>query len=643
MAENVADDAMLIEMGLTEREYVSALMRIERQTTRTAKQNEERFKQSNRTVTRGFVQANRSASAFAGGGLRMVAMQFSQVAQQGAATNNYLQALAIQAPDLALGFGAVGIAAGAVIPILYGVAQAALGAEKEVENLDVQGAYSTATSAIDAAREAQDRYTAAIRLSAVAQSEVTPEVLANLRLEAQAREALAALEIERLDRQRRTLQANLEADRQQLEELLSTASQGLENDQNAQFANTEVERTRLRNTQDILNANEDLLSSIREQQAELDLVNALIEQGHGEAAELVDQLLNGADAGSRLGGTDMSSGILGALANAKALVGELGVAYATALAIQNVGGGGASGPDAARAQLYDQGRLGGELTGVVATWNSEEDDPSRKSGGRGGSKKKSDAEREAEKEQNRLLSERDRILRSLEGPMETYQRKLADINALKKMGELTGEKYNAALADLNMELQQAEWGAVIDGIESVADAMAGAIVEGENMGEAFRGILQQMARDVIASGIQSALMNIFGFATGGLGGGGGLLSLLFGGRRAAGGHVQAGKIYKVNENGDELFAPQVNGRILSAQQAMRGMQGGGGQVVVQNKTEIINNAGVNVREESQERSDGSRLQRFVLSEMTAGAMRTEGGAANQVLKNGGLRTPRPRR
>jgi len=43
----------------------------------------------------------------------MMAMQLSQVAQQASVTGNWLQALAIQIPDLALGFGPIGIAAGA--------------------------------------------------------------------------------------------------------------------------------------------------------------------------------------------------------------------------------------------------------------------------------------------------------------------------------------------------------------------------------------------------------------------------------------------------------------------------------------------------------------------------------------------------
>lgn len=58
--------------------------------------------------------ANQNGSAMGSSMLqmRMAAMQLSQVAQQAQTTGNILGALAIQLPDLALGFGPVGIAAG---------------------------------------------------------------------------------------------------------------------------------------------------------------------------------------------------------------------------------------------------------------------------------------------------------------------------------------------------------------------------------------------------------------------------------------------------------------------------------------------------------------------------------------------------
>lgn len=49
--------------------------------------------------------------------MRQASLQLSQVAQQGSVTGNYFQALAIQLPDLALGFGTLGVLAGAAAGI----------------------------------------------------------------------------------------------------------------------------------------------------------------------------------------------------------------------------------------------------------------------------------------------------------------------------------------------------------------------------------------------------------------------------------------------------------------------------------------------------------------------------------------------
>lgn len=64
------------------------------------------------TLATAAANQNARANGNMSNSLRMAAMQLSQVAQQGSATGNYLQALAIQLPDLALGFGTVGIALG---------------------------------------------------------------------------------------------------------------------------------------------------------------------------------------------------------------------------------------------------------------------------------------------------------------------------------------------------------------------------------------------------------------------------------------------------------------------------------------------------------------------------------------------------
>ncbi|KQQ72925.1 hypothetical protein ASF70_15755 [Rhizobium sp. Leaf321] len=80
--------------------------------TGAAEKAERQVKRSSDSMSQGMQSVGKS-SIFATQQLRMQAMQLSQVAQQASATGNVLQAIAIQLPDLALGFGPIGIAAGA--------------------------------------------------------------------------------------------------------------------------------------------------------------------------------------------------------------------------------------------------------------------------------------------------------------------------------------------------------------------------------------------------------------------------------------------------------------------------------------------------------------------------------------------------
>lgn len=89
---------------------------------------------------------------------RMAAMQLSQVAQQTMAGGGFIRALAIQLPDLALGFGAVGIAAGVAAGVLLPMAANFLtgadNAEAMEEALDsVTAAYQDFSSATDMAKK----------------------------------------------------------------------------------------------------------------------------------------------------------------------------------------------------------------------------------------------------------------------------------------------------------------------------------------------------------------------------------------------------------------------------------------------------------------------------------------------------------
>ncbi len=164
---------------------------------------------------------------------------------------------------------------------------------------------------------------------------------------------------------------------------------------------------------------------------------------------------------------------------------------------------------------------------------------------------------------------------------EKYNAELKDLNDLQEVGYLTSEQYSNAVALVTDEFERAEFGTIIDGIEGISDALADAIINGESMGDALRGVFRQIARDLLSSGIKSLLMDTFGFGGKKSGGGGlfsGLLSGVFGGFRADGGPVQAGKTYVTGERGPELFTPSTSGFITPNHEL--GQASGGGVLEV---------------------------------------------------------------
>lgn len=129
------------------------------------------------------------ASVRAAGGMsagatnaRMMALQLSQVAQQSMAGGGFIRALAIQLPDMALGFGAVGIAAGVVAGVALPLLASALGgtSSKAAEA-------ATAIEGLDGTTKA---YLAAVQAAAAPTAELAAQY-GNLSV--QARAALQAM------------------------------------------------------------------------------------------------------------------------------------------------------------------------------------------------------------------------------------------------------------------------------------------------------------------------------------------------------------------------------------------------------------------------------------------------------------------
>lgn len=88
-----------------------------------------------RGATTGFKNAANESNRFSNSA-RNLSLQLGQVVQQGSATGNFAQALAIQLPDLLLTFGTLGIAVGAVAGLIgTQFVNASIEAQKESSNL----------------------------------------------------------------------------------------------------------------------------------------------------------------------------------------------------------------------------------------------------------------------------------------------------------------------------------------------------------------------------------------------------------------------------------------------------------------------------------------------------------------------------
>ncbi|NSZ73349.1 hypothetical protein G6L74_06275 [Agrobacterium tumefaciens] len=101
----------------------------------TADRAERRVGKATDSMAKGFNGVAKQ-STFAGQQMRMTSMQLSQVAQQASVTGDWLQAIAIQLPDLALGLGPIGILAGAAAGALLPLAANFLTASENSDTLE---------------------------------------------------------------------------------------------------------------------------------------------------------------------------------------------------------------------------------------------------------------------------------------------------------------------------------------------------------------------------------------------------------------------------------------------------------------------------------------------------------------------------
>lgn len=172
-------------------------------------------------------------------------------------------------------------------------------------------------------------------------------------------------------------------------------------------------------------------------------------------------------------------------------------------------------------------------------------------------------------ELRRFQDEAERLVEQALGGTERQARlteaAIAILNARFDEGSLSVEDYTAALDRLrtgeltDFERQMQQLG------ETVGSAFEEAILQGRDLRDVLRGLLDDLARMAWRGLVMPGVGSLFNSAFGNL----------FGGGKAAGGPVRPGMVYEVGEAGRELFAPEVPGSILPKGAADRLLGGGG--------------------------------------------------------------------
>ena len=164
----------------------------------------------------------------------------------------------------------------------------------------------------------------------------------------------------------------------------------------------------------------------------------------------------------------------------------------------------------------------------------------------------------------------------------------AENKALDRKSEGPAASYTRGLNQTPDQIDDSLQSAAVDGLKSFNDGLVQSITNAKNLGDVFRDVANQIIGDLARIGIEQEITRplanaIFGgpgqtgtglfgtlFGLGSSGPAGGaddsflsdLLTTLP--PRAAGGQVNAGGVYRINESGQELFAPGVRGSMVSA-------------------------------------------------------------------------------
>lgn len=480
------------------------------------------------------VAARNLSKGFRGNGMRQASMQLSQVAQQGAVTGNYLQALAIQLPDLALGFGTVGIFAGIAAGALLPLAANALGLGEQSETLAEQ---------IDAVSEALAQQEAAAELAGMSTAQLEQRYgrfASTMQTTLDMLSGIAAREAQR----------QIDGLSESLGDLLGTAGDGEGRaalagffDVNIMLAFTDKARAARAEARGLtsefqsaqralVDANGDIDQQIMATQRLLSAANdlALSKDGiNDQEAELIKQLSEGLEVmiAQKEATLDAGSAAADLAAEARTLADPIGAAADEAARLaNNLNSAMAAQRSSNLASQYAQygaGRVAGEglirensaLYGgngdVLTAEKARLANLARRAAKSPRSGGISKAAREAQRAQNGLDREAERIIEGLKSAHDKYNDSLAQATKLREAGVLSQEQYNAQVAQLGQEFKDQQ-----PFVREYKDSLIDAAMGGADAFDSLRDA-------IIRAGLEYALFGTGQFAPEGGGGFGGLL------------------------------------------------------------------------------------------------------------------------
>lgn len=575
------------------------------------------------------VASNRLGGGFAQS-MRGVSQQLSQVGQQTMATGNFVQAFAIQLPDLGLAFGAVGAAAGLlagialpfVISAITGTKQEAISLDDALDGLigslqsyqDFAG--RAATSTFELAQEfgifagqvqGLSEFMAGVSLDQIfldLQTTMEPlrggltgvtEALADVaRAQEQVAEAKIALDAGLIDP---TAVLNAQDNLFLFEQAAKDAADAM--------GVTIPQAQELNAALDVLAAAE---GPAQIAQAALNTQKAL-EEVRNTAGKLPEPLIDTAVAVERLaseaaradtatrqltasapGGGWMNAAIQGV----NGLIGRLSTALGikNALVDSNASAGytgeldrtgQSSGPDSVRTRVqfgggaFEAPVLGAGLASVDLNAGTG-------GGGGGGGAARVDEYTEAQK---RALS----VIADMNEAAVTQADVISALEVMHQSGAIGADQLATAIA--NVKEQMTDVDKVSFSLsKSIGGVFTDALTSAKSLQDGIKDLLGSMAELFLNAAFQKFLPTL-------------LPGIDFGGFRAAGGPVSNGKSYIVGENGPELFTPGRSGGITPN----HAMGGGTGTSV-----QINNYSGAPVREQRSRGPDGRELIKVIVGE-----------------------------